>query len=177
MLLCKNRRLFTVAGDNSHVLSPIPMHLIPIPIPIPWLILLPFPWDPWDSSLPHSHAHIYTRAPSTNQLGLVNDWSTVHIILDQATWGSSQLHWAGFMQVPERCVRRCKCKKAALQCTALCVWRGLRMAMSPQHTCTCGSAKLVNMTLFMCTYLQYRYITSLRYQTIVECQYSRSLRY
>ena len=43
MLLCKNRRLFTVAGDNSHVLTPIPVHLIPIPIP--WLILLPFPWE------------------------------------------------------------------------------------------------------------------------------------
>ena len=54
MLLCKNRRLFTVASDNSHVLTPIPMHLIPIPIP--WLILLPFPWDPWDS-----HAHLYYR--------------------------------------------------------------------------------------------------------------------
>ena len=33
MLLRKNRRLFTVAGDNSHVLTPIPMHLIPIPFP------------------------------------------------------------------------------------------------------------------------------------------------
>ena len=43
MLLCKNRRLFTVAGDNFHVLTPIPIHLIPIPIP--WLILLPFPWE------------------------------------------------------------------------------------------------------------------------------------
>ena len=43
MLLCKNRRLFTVAGDNSHVLTPIHVHLIPIPIP--WLILLPFPWE------------------------------------------------------------------------------------------------------------------------------------
>ena len=43
MLLCKNRKLFTVAGDNSHVLTPIHMHLIPIPIP--WLILLPFPWE------------------------------------------------------------------------------------------------------------------------------------
>ena len=43
MLLCKNRKLFTVAGDNSHVLTPIPMHSIPIPIP--WLILLPFPWE------------------------------------------------------------------------------------------------------------------------------------
>ena len=43
MLLCKNRRLFTVAGDNSHVLTPIAMHLIPIPIP--WLILYPFPWE------------------------------------------------------------------------------------------------------------------------------------
>ena len=41
--VCKNRRLFTVAGDNSHVLTPIPMHLIPIPIP--WLILHPFPWE------------------------------------------------------------------------------------------------------------------------------------
>ena len=44
MLLCKNRRLFTVAGDNSHVLTPIPMGI---------------PWDPWDPSLPHSHAHLY----------------------------------------------------------------------------------------------------------------------
>ena len=26
-----------------------------------------------------------TRAPSTNQLGLVNDWRTVYTILDQAT--------------------------------------------------------------------------------------------
>jgi len=43
MLLCKNRRLFTVAGDNSHVLTPIPMGI---------------PWDPWDPSLPHSHAHL-----------------------------------------------------------------------------------------------------------------------
>ena len=32
------------------------------------------------------------RAPSTNQLGLVNDWKTVHVILDQATSGSSLLH-------------------------------------------------------------------------------------
>jgi len=29
--------------SNSNVLTPIPMHLIPIPIP--WLILLPFPWE------------------------------------------------------------------------------------------------------------------------------------
>ena len=29
--------------SNSHVLTPIPMHLLPIPIP--WLILLPFPWE------------------------------------------------------------------------------------------------------------------------------------
>ena len=43
MSLCKDRRLSTVAGDNSHVLTPISMHLIPIPIP--WLILLPFPWE------------------------------------------------------------------------------------------------------------------------------------
>ena len=43
MLLCKNRRLFTVAGDNSHVLTPIPVHLIPIPIQ--WLILHPFPLE------------------------------------------------------------------------------------------------------------------------------------
>ena len=50
MLLCKNRRLFTVAGDNSHVLTPIPMHLIPIPIP--WLILLPFPWESQSSPFP-----------------------------------------------------------------------------------------------------------------------------
>jgi len=49
MLLCKNRRLFTVAGDkfvrrfsNSHVLTPIPMHFISIPIL--WMILLSFPW-------------------------------------------------------------------------------------------------------------------------------------
>jgi len=42
MLLCKNRRLFAVFGDNSHVLTHIPMHLIPIPIPC---ILLPFPWE------------------------------------------------------------------------------------------------------------------------------------
>jgi len=40
---CKDRRLFTVAGDNSHVLTPIPMHLIPIPILFSWLILLTFP--------------------------------------------------------------------------------------------------------------------------------------
>ena len=62
MLLCKNRRLFTVAGDkfvrrpsNSHALTPIPMHFIPIPMddltPIPMGI-------PWDPSLPHSHAHL-----------------------------------------------------------------------------------------------------------------------
>ena len=44
MLLCKNRRLFAVAGDNSHVLTPIPMGI---------------PWDPWDPSLPHFHAHLY----------------------------------------------------------------------------------------------------------------------
>jgi len=51
MLLCKNRRLFTVAGDkfvrpfsNSDVLTPIPMGI---------------PWDLWDPSLPHSHAHLY----------------------------------------------------------------------------------------------------------------------
>jgi len=29
--------------SNSHVLTPIPMHLLPIPIP--WLILHPFPWE------------------------------------------------------------------------------------------------------------------------------------
>ena len=32
MLLCKNRRLFAVSGDNSHVLTPIPVGI---------------PWDPW----------------------------------------------------------------------------------------------------------------------------------
>ena len=54
MLLCKNRRLFRVAGDmvvrrfsNSHVLSPIPMHFIPIPIP--------FPSHGWSYS--HSHGN------------------------------------------------------------------------------------------------------------------------
>ena len=48
MLLCKNRRLFTVAGDNSHVLTPMHFHALNShshPIPIPWLILLPFPWE------------------------------------------------------------------------------------------------------------------------------------
>jgi len=64
------------------------------------------------------------------------------------------------------CVRCCKCKKAALQCTALCVCEG-----------DCGNAELVNMTLFMYMYLQYRYILSLRYHTIVECQYTPSLRH
>jgi len=51
------------------------------------------------------------------------------------------------------------------------------MTMSPQHTCTCGNAELVNMTLFMYTYLQYRYIPSLKYQTIAyaESQYTPSL--
>ena len=47
MLLCKNRRLFTVAGDNSHVLTPIPIHLIPISIP--------FPSHGW--SYTHSHGN------------------------------------------------------------------------------------------------------------------------
>ena len=52
MLLCKNRRLFAVAGDNSRVLTPIPMHLIPIPTPR--LILLPFPWNPMGPMRSHS---------------------------------------------------------------------------------------------------------------------------
>ena len=55
MLLCKNRRLFTVAGDNSHVLTPIPMHLIPIPIP--------FPSHVWS----YSHSHGNPMGPMGSQ--------------------------------------------------------------------------------------------------------------
>ena len=54
-LLCKNRRLFTVAGDNSHVLTPIPMHLIPIPIP--------FPSHGWS----YSHSHGNPMGPMGSQ--------------------------------------------------------------------------------------------------------------
>ena len=55
MLLCKNRRLFTVAGDNFHVLTPIPMHLIPIPIP--------FPSHGWS----YSHSHGNPMGPMGSQ--------------------------------------------------------------------------------------------------------------
>ena len=55
MLLCKNRKLFTVAGDNSHVLTPIPMHLIPIPIP--------FPSHGWS----YSHSHGNPMGPMGSQ--------------------------------------------------------------------------------------------------------------
>jgi len=49
------------------------------------------------------------------------------------------------------CARLCKCKKAALQCTALCVcerYCNEELKMSQQHTCTCTKAEFVNMTLF-----------------------------
>jgi len=55
MLLCKNRRLFAVAGDNSHVLTPIPMHLIPIPIS--------FPSHGWS----YSHSHGNPMGPMGSQ--------------------------------------------------------------------------------------------------------------
>jgi len=71
MLLCKNRRLFAVAGDkfvrrfsHSHVLVPIPVHFIPIPIP--WLILFPFPWESHetheipDFPIPMHISNVYT---------------------------------------------------------------------------------------------------------------------
>ena len=68
---------------NSHVLTPIPMHLIPIP----WLILLPFPWEshgipvfpipmhtstPFLSFPPSPHSILHFRAgkpPPQIQLG------------------------------------------------------------------------------------------------------------
>ena len=55
MLLCKNRRLFAVSGDNSHVLTPIPMHLIPIPIQ--------FPSHGWS----YSHSHGNPMGPMGSQ--------------------------------------------------------------------------------------------------------------
>ena len=54
MLLCKNRRLFAVASDNSHVLTPIHVHLIPIPIP--------FPSHGWSYS--HSRGNLTGSQPS-----------------------------------------------------------------------------------------------------------------
>jgi len=54
MLLCKNRRLFAVFGDNSHVLTHIPMHLIPIPIPFP-------------SHASYSHSHGNPMGPMGSQ--------------------------------------------------------------------------------------------------------------
>jgi len=65
MLLCKNRRLFTVAGDNSHVLTPIPMHLIPIPIP--WLTLLPFPRESHGIPVFPIPMHTSTADPSADR--------------------------------------------------------------------------------------------------------------
>ena len=38
--------------------------LIPIPMGIPW--------DPWDPSLPHSHAHLYAAVPPRTQDGTVS---------------------------------------------------------------------------------------------------------
>ena len=40
MLLCKNRRLFTVVGDNSHVLTPIPMGSQSSPFPCTPLLVM-----------------------------------------------------------------------------------------------------------------------------------------
>jgi len=51
------QRFFQLPRLNSHSHA---LNSHSHPIPIPWLILFPrVPWDPWDPSLPHSHAHLY----------------------------------------------------------------------------------------------------------------------
>ena len=78
-----------------------------------------------------------------------------------------ELHWAGFLQVPKRvCVVLQMQEGRPSMHSPLCVWRGLHMTISPKHRCTCGTAEVVNMTLFMYTYLQYQYIPRLRYYTM-----------
>ena len=93
----------------------------------------------WTCVGPDTTASI--RTPTTNQLGLVNDWRTIHTILEQrhprqltTTWGSSQLPEADHncielvsCKCQKSCVRRCKCKTDAFKRTALSLWRGLRM--------------------------------------------------
>jgi len=49
------QRFFQLPHLNSHSHA---LNSHAHPIPIPWLILYPFPWDPWDPSLPHSHAYL-----------------------------------------------------------------------------------------------------------------------
>jgi len=55
---------------HSHVLIPIPMHLVPIPIPMADLIPIPMgiPWDPWDPisethGIPCTSLHCSTTVP------------------------------------------------------------------------------------------------------------------
>ena len=44
---------------HSHVLIPIPMHLVPIPMADLIAIPMGIPWDPWDPKPMGSHAHLY----------------------------------------------------------------------------------------------------------------------
>jgi len=93
MLLCKNRRLFTVAGDNSHVITPIPMHLIPIPVP--------FPSHGW--SYTHSHRNLMGPMGSQSSpfpctpLLTMSLGSRVVSVLDSGAVGP------GFKSQPRRC--------------------------------------------------------------------------
>jgi len=47
---------------------------------------------------------------------------TVHILLDPTTWGSSQLHWAGFLQVQERMCETMQVHSFC-DCEGDCTWR------------------------------------------------------
>ena len=74
------------------------------PIPIPWLILHPFPWDPWDPSLPHSHAHLYTEADPSWP---VHRWGRYRITrvgsLTGEIWMSAGHTWMTDKHVDCRC--------------------------------------------------------------------------
>jgi len=136
MLLCKNRRLFTVARDkvirrfsNSHVLTPIPMHLIPIPIPFPchgWSYShshgnpmgpmgsqsSPFPWTPLAAICQKynilKNAFPITRCESTPTIFLITSYYD-HMIRYVGLFGHSAVVFHVFCVFMFLCFTDCLC--------------------------------------------------------------------
>jgi len=62
--------------------------LTPIPVGIPW--------DPWDPSLPHSHAHLYSADASVTTTEVLLSKATAIVVHVEQSVGSFCVNRAGF---------------------------------------------------------------------------------
>ncbi|QQP54434.1 Uncharacterized protein FKW44_007267 [Caligus rogercresseyi] len=82
-----------------------------------------------------------TRTPTINQTGLVNDWRTIHSILDQATEAAHTCTESGFLQVPERVCEAMQVQEGCLKAQPSVCVKGIAHEGSQQDSFTCGSAE------------------------------------